>query len=127
MAKISIQQKPTFTADVEIPRIGDKPIKVQFTFAYLDRDQLAEFADGEITHSTALSEIIKKGDATVKDVTVTVADFEFNHLKTIIKAWSFDDEFNDDNLRALVRSASAVPAAILTAYKGAYHKAREGN
>lgn len=127
MAKISIQQKPTFTTDVEIPRIGDKPIKVPFTFAYLDRDQLAEFADGEITHGTALGEIIKKGDATVKDVTVTVSDFEFNHLKTIIKAWGFDDEFNDDNLRSLVRSASAVPAAILTAYKGAYQKAREGN
>ncbi|WP_062390953.1 phage tail assembly chaperone [Pseudomonas abietaniphila] len=127
MAKISIQQKPTFTADVEIPRIGDKPIKVPFTFAYLDRDQLAEFGDGEITHGKELSEIIKKGDATVRDITTRAEEFEVNQIKMIVKGWGFDDELNDDNIRALVRSASAVPAAILTAYKGAYHKAREGN
>lgn len=127
MAKITIQQKPTFTTDVEVPRIGDKPVKVQFTFAYLDRDQLAEFGDGEVTHGKDLSETLKKGDATVRDITTSVSDFEFNQLKMIIKGWGFDDEFNDDNLRALVRSASAVPAAILTAYKTAYHKAREGN
>ncbi|NBB11825.1 phage tail assembly chaperone [Pseudomonas sp. SLFW] len=127
MAKITIQQKPTFTTDVEIPRIGDKPVKVPFTFAYLDRDQLGEFADGEISHGKDLTEVIKKGDATVRDVTAKATDFEFNQLKMIVKGWGFDDELNDDNLRTLVRSASAVPDAILTAYKTAYHKAREGN
>lgn len=127
MAKISIQQKPTFTTVVDIPRVGEKPVKVDFTFAFLDRDQLAEFGDVEISHGKDLTEVIKQGDATVRDITTRAAEFEFNQLKTIIKAWGFDDELNDDNLRALIRSASAVPAAILDAYKGAYQKAREGN
>lgn len=39
----------------------------------------------------------------------------------------FSEELTDDNLRAVIRSAVAVPIAILDAYKGAYNKAREGN
>lgn len=127
MAKITIQQKPTFTADVEIPRIGEKSIKVPFTFAYLDRDQFVDFLDGEIAHGKDLGEIMKKDDVTVRDVNAKDAEFEFGQLKSIIKGWGFDDELNDDNLRALVRSANSVPKAIIEAYKSAYNKAREGN
>jgi hypothetical protein len=127
VAKITIQQKPTFTTDVEIPRIGEKSIKVPFTFAYLDRDQFVDFLDGEISHGKDLGEIIKKDDVTVRDVNAKDAEFEFTQLKSIIKGWGFDDELNDDNLRALVRSANSVPKAIIEAYKSAYNKAREGN
>lgn len=127
MAKISIQQKPTFTTDVEIPRIGDKPIKVSFTFEYRDRDQLAEIADDEIAHSKEMAELIKKDGVSVREYAAKAEEFEVTQIKRVVKGWGFEDEFNDENILALVRSATAVPDAILKAYKAAYNKAREGN
>jgi hypothetical protein len=127
VAKISIQQKPTFTTDVEIPRIGDKTIKVSFTFGYLDRDQLAELADNEIAHSKGMAELIKKDGVSVREYGAKAEEFEVTQIKLLVKGWGFEDEFNDENILALVRSATAVPDAILKAYKAAYNKAREGN
>ena len=59
MAKISIQQNPTFKVDVEIPRIGDKVVKVPFVFAYLNRDELAEFADASLRNGKELRDLIE--------------------------------------------------------------------
>jgi len=126
VAKISIQQKPTFDVDVEIPRIGDKPVKVKFSFAYLDRDQLAEFLDGGIQHGKEVRELIEK-ECTVRDLSTKTEDLQVAQLKQIVRGWGFDEELNDDNIRALVRSYAAVPDAVLAAYQAAYNRAREGN
>jgi hypothetical protein len=127
VAKISIQQKPTFTTDVEIPRIGDKPIKVSFIFGYLDRGQLADLSDNEIAHSKEMADLIKKDGVSVREYGAKAEEFEVTQIKLLVKGWGFEDEFNDENILALVRSATAVPDAILKAYKAAYNKAREGN
>jgi len=126
MAKISIKQNPTFKLDVEIPRIGDKPVKVPFVFAYRDRDELSEFADNGIQHGKEVRELIEK-ECTVRELSSKAEEFQTSQLLLIVKGWGFDDELNEENIRALVRSHAAVPDAIVAAYQSAYNKAREGN
>lgn len=126
MAKISIKQNPTFKIDVEIPRLGDKAIKVPFVFNYRDRDQLSELADGNIQHGKDVRELIEK-ETSIRDITGKTEDYQVKQLQLIVKEWGFDDELNEENLRALVRSYAPVPDAIIAAYQNAYHKAREGN
>ena len=126
MAKISIKQNPTFKLDVEIPRIGDKPVKVPFVFAYRDRDELSEFADNGIQHGKEIRELIEK-ECTVRELSGKAEEFQVKQLQMIVMGWGFDDELSEDNIRALVRSYAAVPDAIIAAYQSSYTKAREGN
>lgn len=126
MAKISIQQNPTFKVDVEIPRIGDKPVKVPFVFHYRNREELAEFADNGLQHGKELRELIEK-ESTVRELSSKSEEFQVNQLQLIVKDWGFEDELNEDSIRALVRSYAAVPDAIVAAYQSSYAKVREGN
>ena len=126
MAKISIKQNPTLKLDVEIPRIGDKPVKVPFVFAYRDRNELSEFADNGIQHGKEVRELIEK-ECTVRELSSKAEEFQTSQLLLIVKGWGFEDELNEDNIRALVRSYAAVPDAIIGAYQESYNKAREGN
>ncbi|NWD74838.1 hypothetical protein HX890_12060 [Pseudomonas gingeri] len=45
MAKIKIAQNPTFKASVLIPVVGCEPEKIEFTFKYRDREELAALFD----------------------------------------------------------------------------------
>lgn len=126
MAKISFKQNPTFKVDVEIPRLGDKPVKVPFVFNYRDRDQLSAFADVSIQHGKELRELMEK-ESSVRDLTGKTEEHQVQQILEVVKEWGFEDEFNEENVRALVRSYAPVPDAIINAYQTAYHKAREGN
>lgn len=127
MPKISIQQSPVFDTEVQIPRIGGKPVSVKFTFRFMDRPQIAEFIDAELQHGKDSAEVITQAGATLSNLTAKSEEFQLAQLKKIIAGWGFDEEFNDDNLAALVRSTASVPDAIINAYKNSYQGAREGN
>lgn len=127
MAKIRIEQAPTFTIDVEIPRVGGKTVKVPFTFAYKDREALSAFADEQIQHSKKFAEQAKGEEVTVAGLTASTIDFQVKHIAEIIVGWGFEDELNEQSIRALVGSAASVPDAILKAYQAAYADARLGN
>ena len=88
---------------------------------------MAEFTDAEIQYSKEIGDLIKDEQPSVKEVSAKAEEFQFDQLKKAINSWGFSEELTDDNLRAVIRSAVAVPIAILDAYKGAYNKAREGN
>jgi hypothetical protein len=45
MAKIRIAQNPSFKATVLIPIVGSEPEKIEFTFKYRDRLELAALFD----------------------------------------------------------------------------------
>ena len=126
MAKISIQQNPTFKVDVEIPRIGDKAVKVPFVFAYLNRDELAEFADASLQNGKELRGLIEK-EGTIRELSSVSEDFQVGQLQQIVKGWGFDDEYNDDNIVAFVKSCQGAAEAVVKAYEGAYNQARLGN
>lgn len=127
MAKIRIEQAPTFTIDVEIPRVGGKTVKVPFTFAYKDREALSAFADEQIQHSKQFAEQVNGEEVTVAGLTASTIDFQVKHLAEIIVGWGFEDELNEQSIRALASSAASVPDAILKAYQAAYTDARLGN
>jgi len=127
MAKISIKQKPTFQREVEIPRLGDKPIKVAFTFNFHDRAKVAKMIDAEILHAQKVAEQLATNGVSAADIATEVEEFQVSYLTKIVAGWGFEEEFNEENLRELVRNWDAIPAAIISTYKSAYQAAREGN
>ena len=128
MAKISFKQNPTFKVNVMIPRLGAAAISVPFVFNYFDRDQLADYNDAEIEYNKQIKEMIESDDSpSVKDFSAKAEEFQIEQITKVVAGWNFTEELNDDNIRAMVRSAAAVPLAILEAFKASYAKAREGN
>ncbi|WP_137279223.1 phage tail assembly chaperone [Pseudomonas rhizoryzae] len=127
MAKISIKQKPTFTRPVDIPQIGDKPVKVNFEFKFLDRDEVSALVDSEVEQGRRFAELMTAEGANVSSVTEQSKEFQVEYLQKIVAGWGFVEEFNEENLRALVATYVAVPDAIIAAFKAAYEPAREGN
>lgn len=121
MARFKIATNPTFKADVDVPRIGGDPLKVPFTFKVLTRSELAglydkwsesvkEMAEMEATNFTAMAE------ADIK--------LQMERIKDIVISWGFDEEFNDENIRALVETSVQAGEAVLEAYQAAYSEIR---
>lgn len=125
MAKIRIAQNPTFNAKVDIPRIGGEPLSVEFTYRVLPRTELAALYDKWAGTAKSLVEEHQDDESFVTLAAVDV-DLQVQQLKDILVGWSFEDEFDDDNLRALCDSAVGAAAAILDAYQKAYteHKVK---
>lgn len=124
--KFSIKRDPTFTTTVNLPAPGQAPVPVSFTFKWMDRESLAKFHDDRKAFADAFFEKAN-ANATNAEIAKAVIDFEVPQLKSIIVGWDIEEEFNDENLRALVESGSELPAAIVNGYLAAYDKAREGN
>lgn len=124
--KFSIKRDPTFTTTVNLPAPGQAPVPVSFTFKWMDRESLAKFHDERKAFAEAFFEKAKAGAANAEIAKMAV-DFEVPQLKSIIVGWDIEEEFNDENLRALVESGSELPGAIVNGYLEAYHAAREGN
>ena len=124
--KFSIKRDPTFTTTVNLPAPGQAPVPVSFTFKWMDRESLAKFHDERVNFAQEFMEKAKDTKSNA-DLAKFVIDFEVPQLKSIIVGWDIEEEFNDENLRALVESGSELPAAIVNGYLAAYDKAREGN
>lgn len=124
--KFSIKRDPTFTTTVNLPAPGQAPVPVSFTFKWMDRESLAKFHDERKAFGVAFLEKVEAGAANAEIAKMAV-DFEVPQLKSIIVGWDIEEEFNDENLRALVESGSELPGAIVSGYLAAYHTAREGN
>lgn len=126
MAKLKIAENPTFTADVEIPRVGGTSIKVPFTFKYRNREELAALFDRWQADTQARIKAIGE-DATLAAVTAAEVDQQVSQLLEVVEAWGFDDPFDEDNVRALVLSIRGATDAVLNAYGAAYQDVRRGN
>lgn len=129
--KFSINQNPTFTQVAKIPRIGGDPIAVEFTYKYFTRPQLTALND---QWSKARKELVESWDKAREEGTLQLADmnegetgFNVNQLKDVLLGWAFDEEFNEENIRALVESSIGATDAVLSAYNEAYEKAKLGN
>lgn len=133
MAKsFKLQLNPTFNAPVSIPRVGGEPLKVTFTFKTLDRRALAAVFDKWKKDNFALIEAAQKAEEDGTPFTLTEwadreLELQINQVKDITNGWGFDDEFNDENIEALLNSSISVTDAILEQYNAAYTRAREGN
>lgn len=122
--KFTIQPAPTFKADVSIPRVGGETMVVPFTFRYLDRLQLANVFDQWRKQE---EELMEAAEGSVEEVTQRETDMQVEQIKQIVTGWAFDDEFNEENIRALLLTSVAAPSAVLKAYHQAYLPAKSGN
>lgn len=90
-AKFNLQPKPTFKADVTIPRAGDEDGVLTFTFRHKPIKELA-----------ALETLEGK----------TALDF----LTEITERWALPDEFSRDNLETLLDNYPGAMKAIVASY-----------
>lgn len=133
MAKsFKLQKNPTFKATVNIPRIGDDPLAVGFTFKAFDRRTLAKVFDGWKKEHIALHEASAARDTEGNPFSLEEwADLEITlqtkQVKDIVVGWGFSDEFNDENIEELVATSVSVTGAILDQYNEGYIRARSGN
>ncbi|ELQ6264054.1 phage tail assembly chaperone [Cronobacter sakazakii] len=89
--RFTLQPKPTFKADVKIPRAGDEDGVLTFTFKHYPLDQLAKMEN--LDEKTALD---------------FVAD--------IAVAWALPDEFSRENLETLLNNYPGALKAITETY-----------
>lgn len=123
--KFSIQQAPTFKADVSLPRVGGDVMVVPFTFRFLDRVELAKVIDGWNQQEKELVEAAQ--GKSVEEATQLEVDMQVGQIQQVVVGWGFDDEFNEDSIRALALTSVNAPAAVLSAYHQAYRPAKSGN
>lgn len=127
MAKFSIAPKPTFTVDVAIPQVGEKPAMVPFTFKYRDRTALAELFDSWKGKAEAIGERFKGTEPTLAEITAAEVEQGVDQIKDLVVSWGFGDKLNDESITALVKSCIGVSDAVVKAYSEAFGKARLGN
>lgn len=127
MASFKIAQNATFKAEVEIPRVGFEPVKVEFEFRYRDRKDLSKYYDKWNAERDVLAKESMKDGATWEAATAGQIALEVGQIKDIVVGWSFDEAFTDEAIAELATSCVGAPAAILDAYQAAYAVARRGN
>lgn len=133
MAKsFKLQQKPTFKMPVEIPIVGSDPMRVTFTFKTYDRRGLAALFDGWKKEGEKMMADMKKAAEEgspwgLEELADREIKMQAAQLKQIVDGWGFTDEFNDENIEALVETAVSVTDAIIEQYHEGYQRARKGN
>lgn len=133
MAKsFKLQVNPTFKAPVEIPRIGADPMRVSFVFKAMNRLELARMFDKWKEEGQEMVDEMRRDAAnenqwTLEKLAAREIELQVSQLKDIVVGWGFEDEFNDENIEALVTTAVSVSEAIVDQYHDAYQRARKGN
>jgi hypothetical protein len=129
MAKFKIAQNPTFSADVDIPRVGGTTIKVPFEFKYRDRKELAALFAGWQASVKEDQECFKaKGDElTLVEITDSHIERQVEQVSQLVAGWGFDDKLSPESIRALVETSAGAGDAIVDAYQKAFSSARLGN
>lgn len=126
MAKFKIAQAPTFKGPVMIPIVGQAPVKVDFTFKYRDRVDLAALFDE--WNQRRKEGFERLGDnPSLSDVVTVDTEQQAQQIKDLVVGWEFDDKFNDESIKALVTSCHGTAEAVVDAYQEAFAKARTGN
>lgn len=122
--KFKITQNPTFKAKVDIPRVGGESIQVEFEFKFLPRKKLAEMYEkwqGRLTDLTITE------DTTLTELTDLEIDLQTEQIKDVVVGWDFEDEFNDENIEALVATSVHAARAVIERYQDVYRETKLGN
>ena len=123
--KFVIAVAPTFKSKVSVPRVGADPLEVEFVFKAKSRKELATLFS---KWGKEFEELRETGsDFTLEDWAEAEITLQVGQVKDIVVGWNFDDEFNDENIEALVNSSISVTEAITNAYNTAYVSAKQGN
>ncbi|WP_379555036.1 phage tail assembly chaperone [Pseudomonas sp. MD332_8] len=126
MAKFKIAQAPTFLGAVMIPVVGQEPVKVEFTFKYRNRIELAALFDEWNQRRKDGQERFGE-KPTVSEIIAVDTENQMQQIKDLVVGWEFDDKFDDESIKALVTSCHGATEAVVDAYQAAFAKARTGN
>ncbi|MBB4813927.1 phage tail assembly chaperone [Pseudomonas rhodesiae] len=126
MAKFKIAQAPTFLGAVMIPVVGQEPVKVEFTFKYRNRIELAALFDEWNQRRKDGQERFGE-NPTVSEIIAVDTENQMRQIKDLVVGWEFDDKFDDESIKALVTSCHGTTEAVVDAYQAAFAKARTGN
>ncbi|SFS27626.1 phage tail assembly chaperone [Pseudomonas sp. NFACC42-2] len=126
MAKFKIAQAPTFLGAVMIPVVGQEPVKVEFTFKYRNRIELAALFDEWNQRRKDGQERFGE-NPTVSEIIAVDTENQMQQIKDLVVGWEFDDKFDDESIKALVTSCHGTTEAVVDAYQAAFAKARTGN
>jgi len=127
MTKIKIAQNPTFSAVVQVPRVGTDPVPVQFQFRYMDRVALSAMFDRWNKARDAWAGKAQKDGAIWVEITSGEIALQAEQLGEIVTGWDLEDEFSAEAIVDLVRTCTGAPKAVIDAYQAAYNPARLGN
>jgi hypothetical protein len=126
MAKFKIAQAPTFLGAVMIPVVGQDPVKVEFTFKYRNRIELAALFDEWNQRREDGQERFGE-NPTVSEIIAVDTENQMQQIKDLVVGWEFEDKFDDESIKALVTSCHGTTEAVVDAYQAAFAKARTGN
>ena len=126
MAKFKIAQAATFLGAVMIPVVGREPVKVDFTFKYRNRVELAALFDEWNQRRKDGQERFGE-KPTVSEIVAIDTENQMQQIKDLVVGWEFDDKFDDESIKALVTSCHGTTEAVVEAYQAAFTKARTGN
>lgn len=126
MAKFKIAQAPTFLGAVMIPVVGQEPVKVEFTFKYRNRIELAALFDEWNQRRKDGQERFGE-NPTVSEIIAVDTENQMQQIKDLVVGWEFDDKLDDESIKALVTSCHGTTEAVVDAYQAAFAKARTGN
>lgn len=126
MAKFKIAQAATFLGAVMIPVVGQEPVKVDFTFKYRNRVELAALFDEWNQRRKEGQERFGE-KPTVSEIVAIDTENQMQQIKDLVVGWEFDDKFDDESIKALVTSCHGTTEAVVDAYQAAFTKARTGN
>lgn len=126
MAKFKIAQAPTFLGAVMIPVVGQEPVKVECTFKYRNRIELAALFDEWNQRRKDGQERFGE-NPTVSEIIAVDTENQMRQIKDLVVGWEFDDKFDDESIKALVTSCHGTTEAVVDAYQAAFAKARTGN
>lgn len=126
MAKFKIAQAPTFLGTVMIPVVGQEPVKVEFTFKYRNRIELAALFDEWNQRRKDGQERFGE-NPTVSEIIAVDTENQMQQIKDLVVGWEFDDKLDDESIKALVTSCHGTTEAVVDAYQAAFAKARTGN
>lgn len=125
MAKsFKIAQNATFKKVVSIPRVGGDAIEVEFEYKYLPRQELAKLYE---SWEKKAKELQISETSTLSELTEAEIDLQVGQLQDILVGWAFSDEFNEENIRALVETSVHASRVVTEVYSDAYAKAKLGN
>ena len=102
-SKLKLQPNPTFKCKVGIPVPGVGEVEAVFEFKHKGRDELEKFWSAHVGQPHP-----------------EVAE-------ALVVGWGLEDEFNIENLRALLNNYLGAAPALLTAYEDELLNARRGN
>ena len=126
MAKFKIAQAPTFLGAVMIPVVGQEPVKVEFTFKYRNRIELAALFDEWNQRREDGQERFGE-NPTVSEIIAVDTENQIQQIKDLVVGWEFEDKFDDESIKALVTSCHGTTEAVVYAYQAAFAKAPTGN